>query len=55
MNFRVILEHFMTSKLTFTTVSDCKDMSECIDYIHEKFPMFNIEKITEVTMENCHD
>ena len=48
MTFKVILEHFMTGTLTFATISDCKDMSECIDYIHEEFSMFNIDKIEEV-------
>ena len=48
MTFDVILEHFMTGAITLTTVTDCKDMSECIDFINDLHPDYNIEKITEV-------
>ena len=48
MTFKVILEHFMTHKLTFATIEDCKDMSECIDHVHAEFPDHNIEQIKEV-------
>ncbi len=48
MTFNVILEHFMTKTLTFATVSDCKDMDECIDHIHKEFNFFDIIQIKEV-------
>ena len=48
MTFNVILEHFMTGTITFATVSDCKDMEDCINHINEEFSMFNIEQIKEV-------
>ena len=48
MTFDVILEHIMTGAVTFTTVADCKDMDECIDYIHNLHPDHTIEKIKEV-------
>ena len=48
MTFNVILEHFMTGAITFTTVTDCKDISECIDHINALHPDHNIEQIKEV-------
>ena len=48
MTFKVIMEHFMTGAITFTTVEDCKDMDECIDYIQVHHPDHTIEQITEV-------
>jgi hypothetical protein len=48
MTFDVILEHFMDQTLSFVTVEDCKDMSDCIDHINSEFSGWNIEQIKEV-------
>ena len=48
MTFRIILEHFMTGALTFTTVADCSDISDCIDYCRVEFPEYDIQQIKEV-------
>ena len=48
MTFDVILEHFMAHTITFATIDDCEDISDCIDHIHEEFPGWNIEQIKEV-------
>ncbi len=48
MTFSVTLEHFMAQTISFVTVEDCKDMSDCIDHIHSEFPGWNIEQIKEV-------
>ena len=48
MTFAVTLEHFMAQTISFVTVEDCKDMSDCIDQIHAEFPGWNIEQIKEV-------
>ena len=48
MTFDVILEHSMTGAITLTTVANCKDMDECIDYIHDLHPDHTIEQIKRV-------
>ena len=46
--FNVILEHDVTRKLTFATIEECKDLEDCVNHIHNEFPLHNIEQITEV-------
>ena len=48
MVFNVIMEHFMTGKITFTTIVGLKDISDCIDHIHKHYPNQTIEQIKEV-------
>ena len=48
MTFNAILEHFMTGAITFTTVEDCKDISECIDHLRLHHPDHDIQQIKEV-------
>ena len=47
--FKVILSlQSNPDKFTFTTVEECSDMDECIEFIHDEFPLHNIESIRRV-------
>ena len=47
--FKVILSlQSNPDKFTFTTIEDCSDMDECIEFIHDHFPLHNIETIRRV-------
>ena len=43
--YDVILEHKDTQKIQFMKIEHCKDMDECISYIHECCPHWWIERI----------
>ena len=47
--FKVILSlQSNPDKFTFTTVEECTDMDECIEFIHDHFPLHNIESIRRI-------
>jgi len=47
--FKVILSlQSNPDKFTFTTVEECIDMDECIEFIHDHFPLHNIESIRRI-------
>jgi hypothetical protein len=47
--FKVILSlQSNPDKFTFTTIEDCSDMDECIEFIHDHFPLHNIESIRRI-------
>ena len=47
--FKVILSlQSNPDKFTFTTIEDCSDMDECIEFIHDEFPLHNIESIRRI-------
>ena len=47
--FKVILSlQSNPDKFTFTTVEECADMDECIEFIHDEFPLHNIESIRRI-------
>ena len=46
-SFKVILEHNdIEGKFIFTTIADCKDRDECINYVKAEHPLYHIEQIT---------
>ena len=47
-DYSVIMEHFMTQKIMFLKVTDCKDMEECIDHVKREHPDYNLERITPI-------
>ena len=47
--FKVILSlQSNPDKFTFTEIEDCHDMDECIEFIHDHFPLHNIESIRRI-------
>jgi uncharacterized protein YerC len=47
--FKVILSlQSNPDKFTFTTIEECADMDECIEFIHDMFPLHNIESIRRI-------
>ena len=48
MTFNVIIEHWISGAITFTTEADCKDLDDCIDHIQVHHPDHTIEQIKEV-------
>jgi len=50
--YSVILEHWMTHKIVILKVDDCKDMDECIEYIHKDYPQYTIERISPINDSN---
>ena len=47
--FKVILSlQANPDKFTFTTIEECADMDECIEFIHNEFPLHNIESIRRI-------
>jgi hypothetical protein len=46
--YDVILEHFMTHKIMFLKVEQCKDMDECIEHVKRQHPDYNIERIAPI-------
>jgi len=47
--FKVILSlQSNPDKYTFTEIGDCIDMDECIEFIHDHFPLHNIESIRRI-------
>ena len=47
-SYSVIMEHFMTHKIMFLKVTDCKDMDDCIDHVKREHPDYNLERITPI-------
>ena len=48
MTFDVILEDWVSHKLTFATIEDCDTIEECVNHIWSEFPHTTIEQIKEV-------
>ena len=47
--FKVILSlQANPDKFTFTEIEECIDMDECIEFIHDHFPLHNIESIRRI-------
>ena len=47
--FKVILSlQSNPDKFTFTEIEECTDMDECIEFIHDHFPLHNIESIRRI-------
>ena len=47
--FKVILSlQSNPDKYTFTEIESCTDMDECIEFIHDHFPLHNIENIHRI-------
>jgi len=47
-SYSVIMEHFMTHKIMFLKITDCKDMDECIEHVRREHPDYNIERIAPI-------
>ena len=48
LTYKVILEDLsVEGKYEFHTIEECVDMSDCIQFIHDTFPGYAIQQITE--------
>lgn len=49
MSFRTILEHkSIEGKFAFVNVGDCKDLEDCVNYLHKFYPDYTIEEIKPI-------